>query len=146
MNTPSSGLRPAAAGQRTGRRTGCGACGFSMIEILVVLVLVSVGLLGLVGLQARAVQVSVNADDSNRAALMANELVSAMWGAGSVNLSSAAVNNWNLRVADATASGLPSGVGTVTVTANVARITVAWRAPHEPAGRQSRYVTEVLIP
>jgi type IV pilus assembly protein PilV len=120
--------------------------GISLIEVLVVIVLFSFGLLGLVGLQARALQTSVGAEDSNRAALLANELVSTMWGANTVNLNAAAVTAWNTRVADAAVAGLPNGVGTVVVSGNVARITVTWRAPHEPAAQTHSYSTEVLIP
>ena len=120
--------------------------GFSLIEVLVVLVIFSVGMLGVVALQARATQVSVSAEDSTRAALLANEIASAMWGANSVNLPAAVIDAWNVRVADQRSRGLPNGVGTVVVAANVATITVTWRAPHEAADVQHRYVTQVLIP
>ena len=121
------------------------SCGISMIEVLVVLVLFSFGLIGMVGLQARAVQASVGAEDSNRAALLANEIASTMWGSNSVNLSIATVANWNTMVADATDRGLPNGIGTVVVDGNVATITVSWRAPHEPGTALHRYVTQVQI-
>jgi len=121
--------------------------GFSLIEVLIVIVLFSFGLLGLVGLQARALQVSVNAEDSQRAALLANEAASAMWGSNSITLDSGALAAWQTRVANSAANGLPGGVGTVVVTGNVARITVSWRPPGLPATAQShRYITEVLIP
>lgn len=120
--------------------------GFSLIEVLVVLVIFSVGLLGVLALQARATQVSVSAEDSTRAALLANEIASAMWGANSVTLPAAAIEAWNLRVADARDRGLPNGAGTVAVAANVATITVTWRAPHEATDAEHRYVTHVLIP
>ena len=122
------------------------ARGISMIEVLVVILLFSFGLIGMVGLQAKAVQVSVSAEDSSRAALLANELVSAMWGANSVTLASGVITAWNARVADTTTRGLPNGQGTVTVTAGVATITVSWRAPHEPTGTTHRYITQAQIP
>ena len=120
--------------------------GVSLIEVLVVLVLFSVGLIGMVGLQARAVQVSVGAEDSSRAALLANDIASRMWGARSITLDTAVIDAWNLRVADATQGGLPNGVGTVTVTGTVATITITWRAPNEPTTASHTYQTQLVIP
>jgi len=121
--------------------------GISLIEVLVVIVLFSFGLLGLVNLQARAIQVSVNAEDSNRAALLANELVSAMWTNNTANLPAAVVSTWQARVAASATTGLPSGLGTVAVAANVTRITITWTQPGQLAGAQaSTYITEVVIP
>lgn len=122
------------------------ARGVSMIEVLVVIVLFSFGLIGMVGLQARAVQVSVSAEDSSRAALLANEIVSAMWGANSITLSSGEIAAWNTRVGDAANRGLPNGAGTVVVAGTVATVTITWRAPHEPAGTVHNYVTQVQMP
>lgn len=116
-----------------------------MIEVLVVIVLFSFGLIGLVGLQARALQFSVGAEDSNRAALLANEIASTMWGTNTVNLPAATVAAWNAQVGDATNRGLPNGAGTVTVANNVATITITWRAPHEPASTSHNYVTQVQL-
>ena len=122
------------------------ARGLSMIEVLVVIVLFSVGLLGMAGLQARATQTSVGAEDSNRAALLANDLAALMWASNTANLPTTTVAEWNARVADATAQGLPNGVGTVALAGNVARITITWRPPHQAAGDLRRYATEVVIP
>ncbi len=123
------------------------ARGISLIEVLVVVVLFSFGLLGLVGLQARAMQVSVNAEDSNRAALLASEVAAAMWNNDSETLDGAVIDAWALRVANTAAGGLPAGVGTVVVNGDVARITVTWQPPGQGTTAQpSRYITEVLIP
>ena len=119
--------------------------GVSMIEVLVVIVLFSFGLIGMVGLQAKAVQTSVSAEDSSRAALLANDMASAMWAANTVTLPSADISTWNTRVADPSSRGLPNGAGTVTVSAGVATITVTWRAPHEPAGTLHTYTTQVQL-
>lgn len=119
--------------------------GVSMIEVLVVIVLFSFGLIGMVGLQAKAVQTSVGAEDSNRAALLANEMASAMWGSNSVTLPGATVTSWTAMVADTTGRGLPNGVGAVTVVGNLATITVTWRAPHEPAATVHTYTTQVQL-
>ncbi len=120
--------------------------GVSLIEVLVVIVLFSFGLIGMVGLQAKAVQNSVSAEDSARASLLASEIVSTMWANSTVNLSTTVISDWNTRVADATARGLPNGAGTVTVTAGVATVSVTWRAPHEPSGTVHTYTTQVQMP
>ncbi len=121
--------------------------GVSLIEVLVVVVLFSFGLLGLVGLQARAMQVSLNAEDSNRAALLAGEMAATMWNNRTEVVNAAVIAAWAARVADAPAGGLPGGVGTVVIDGEVARITVSWTPPGQPSGTPpSRYITEVLIP
>ncbi len=122
--------------------------GVSMIEVLVAILLISFGILGLVSLQARATQYSVSAEDTQRAALLANEIAAQMWGANTVSLDAATVDAWAARVADASAAGLPNASGTVTVDAagNVARITVQWRPPHAPADADNRYMTDIVIP
>ena len=119
--------------------------GMTLIDVLVATVLIAIGLIGLVAMQARAVQQAVSAEDSQRAALLASEIASAMWSANSVTLPAATITDWNTRVANAAGSGLPNGVGTVTVTAGVARISITWRPPHASAGNDNRYITDVLI-
>jgi type IV pilus assembly protein PilV len=131
------------------RRTRLHAArGVSLIEVLVAIVLISFGILGLVSLQARAVQVSVSAEDSQRAALLAGELAATMWGANTVSLDAGVIDAWEARLADASVVGLPNATGTVDVGAagNVARITVQWRAPQAASGQENRYVTDVVIP
>ena len=144
-------MKPIAPARRQAWRTASSgrltrARGISMIEVLVVIVLFAFGLIGMVGLQTRAVQGSVSAEDSSRAALLANEVASAMWGASTITLSSSDIAAWNTRVADAAAYGLPNGQGAVVVAGNVATVTVTWRAPHEPAGTVHNYTTQVQIP
>ena len=123
--------------------------GFELFDFVVVaIVLISFGILGLVSLQARAVQYSVSAEDSQRAALLAGELAATMWGANTVTLDADVVEAWVERVADASVAGLPNATGEVAVDAggNVARITVQWRANHAASGQENRYVTDVVIP
>jgi type IV pilus assembly protein PilV len=124
------------------------ARGFSMIEVLVAIVLISFGILGLVSLQARAVQYSVSAEDSQRAALLAGEIATTMWGANSVTLDADVIQAWADRVADPSVAGLPNATGDIEVDAagNIARITVQWRANHASSGQENRYVTDVVIP
>jgi type IV pilus assembly protein PilV len=147
MKTNLTSRKAAANPNQT--KTGRGRhpqAGFTLIEVLVVLLLFSVGLLGLVGLQAKAMQISTGGEDSTRAALLANEMASAMWAANSLTVPAAVVTSWNTRVADTTAGGLPNGVGAVAVAGTMATITVNWRAPQEPATSIHQYVTQVWIP
>ena len=127
--------------------------GMTLIEVLVSILIFSFGILGMVGLLARASQFSVDAEDRNRASLLANEIASAMWTAGSVNkLSPADLASWQVRVANPQAGGLINGAGRVDVAGNgsgaVATIEVQWRHPGRKAGDQgstNRYVTQVVI-
>lgn len=121
--------------------------GVSMIEVLISAVLVSVGLIGVVSLQARALQISVSAEDQLRASLLANELASQMWTARTVNLPTAVTDAWLARVADTTAAGLPRAEGKVEVTGDTARITVAWRPVNAPTTQaRHRFITDVTMP
>lgn len=120
--------------------------GVALIEIMVAVLLVTFGLLGLISLLGRSAQFAVGAEDSQRASLLAGEMSSAMWSANRVNLDAAVVSAWATRVADASKTGLPNGVGVVSVAGNVARITVTWRAPRAAVGEENRYSTDVSIP
>lgn len=126
-----------------------GVAGMSLIEVLVAVLLISFGLLGLVSLQTRSVQMSVSAEDRQRAALLASELASEMWSLNNVNLPANITTGWIARVATPAAGGLPNGVGTVTLSgvapAQVARITVTWRPPSAATSATNRYTTDVLI-
>ena len=113
----------------------------SLIEILTSLLIFSIVIVGLMSLQTRATQFSTSAEDTNRAALLANEIASQMWASRSVDV---ATTDWEERVADTQNGGLPSGTGTVTVDGNVADITITWRPPH--ASDTNRFVTQVMIP
>lgn len=124
--------------------------GMTLIEVLVSILIFSFGILGMVGLLARATQFSVDAEDRNRASLLANELAAAMWTAGSVNLPEAIQAAWVKRVSDPQAGGLVGGQGTVTPdpVAGGVRIDVSWthpgRNPQDPASR-NRFTTTVVI-
>lgn len=140
-------------------RPGRGQRGMSLIEALIALLLLCVGVLGMAALHGRSVQYAVDAEDRNRAAILANELVSLMWAARTTNkdeLPTSTVSNWQTRVADATASGLPNAAGTVAARdANgVTKVTITWRPPSRPVcsgGVTSScgdfsYVTKVALP
>lgn len=120
--------------------------GVTLIEVLIAVLLFSFGILGLVGLQARATQVSVGAEDTSRAALLANEIVTTMWTEGSASLPSGTISAWNARVANAASGGLPNATGTVTEASGVATVTVTWRPPAASSTVSHRYQTQVLVP
>lgn len=120
--------------------------GVTLIEVMVALLLFSAGLLGLVSLQARATQYSVGAEDSNRAALLANEIAATMWIQGSVVVDADVLVAWDARVADAAGGGLPNGEGEVTVAGAVATVTVTWRPVGAVDDVGHRYQTQVVIP
>lgn len=102
--------------------------GVALLEVLISVLLFSFGILGLIGLQARAISASVDAEDRNRAALLANEIASVMWLNRTVVVPADALLAWQTRVADP--SVLPGGQGTVSRigTTNSADVRISWRA------------------
>lgn len=123
--------------------------GFTLIETLVALLVLSFGIIGLVALQGRALQYAIDAEDRNRASLLADELVSAMWLSHTVTLPSATVTRWTAQVKDAATSGLPQASATVSDpdALGVVTITITWR----PVSRKATsgdltYTTKVAIP
>lgn len=121
--------------------------GIAIIELMVGVLIISFGLLGLISLHGRAVQASVVTEDSQRAALLANELASTMINQNNVGLTEQVIKAWNAQVANPMTVGLPNGVGTVTaVSANEARITVTWRPMNAASDATHNYTTSVVIP
>jgi type IV pilus assembly protein PilV len=134
-----------------------GSGGFTLLETLVALVVFSVGLLGIVALQARSIRMSVDSEDRNRAALMADEVISQMWtsavGGGSstcggstvcsLNLTAAELTGWSNRVT----AGLPSGAGSVTgPDANgIVTVQISWRPPSRPTAEPDNVYTTKLV-
>ncbi|MEK7492654.1 prepilin-type N-terminal cleavage/methylation domain-containing protein [Cupriavidus metallidurans] len=149
-------------------RARCRQSGMTLIEVLVSMILLTVALLSMVIAQARVSQMSSDAEDRNRAAMLANELATMMWQNRTVSLPASVVSTWQTMVAtnvsyrSATTSsavgsglgGLPNGTGTVSVNAatNTATITITWQAPsrgiNAAAGMSgtSQYVTQVVLP
>ncbi|MET3493825.1 type IV pilus modification protein PilV [Variovorax boronicumulans] len=118
--------------------------GVALLEVLVSVLLFSLGLLGLIGLQARAISFSVDAEDRNRAALLANEVVALMWLNRSPTVPADALTAWKNRVKDAKATGLPDGEGEVTVSGKTANVTITWQAPSRST--RSQLKTHVELP
>lgn len=147
-------LRP--VGARSQRLTQHGV---ALLEVLVSLLLFSFGILGLIGLQAKAVTLSVDADDRNRAALLANEVATEMWLKKTTVLDAATLTKWKRRV-NATYSlldfpnvpasqspSLPGGtLDVIPITANSADITITWASPQRATGEISRLYTRVTLP
>lgn len=123
--------------------------GVALLEVLVSVLIFSIGLLGLLGLQARAVSLSVDAEDRNRAALLANEIATTMWISRSVAIVTGAGSPWQTRVADAKKDGLANGVVTVTPvagTTNSADILISWKPPSHGSDAGSVLRTRVVLP
>lgn len=123
--------------------------GVALLEVLVSVLIFSIGLLGLLGLQARAISLSTDAEDRNRAALLANEIASTMWLSRSVSsVPAGAGSAWQTRVADVSKDGLPDGQVTVTpdVTNNRADIVISWRPSTRPDSDRSQLRTRVVLP
>lgn len=125
--------------QRKLRSTPRPQRGMALLEVLVSVLLFSLGVLGLIGLQARAMTFSIEAEDRNRAALLANEIASAMWLANTTAVDTSAAGatgagtpSWNARVL----AELPGGTVTVAPTGavpNSAEVTIFWRPPQRGA-------------
>ncbi|MGJ7490970.1 type IV pilus modification protein PilV [Variovorax sp. ZT4R33] len=124
--------------------------GVALIEVLVSILLFSLGILGLIGLQTRAISLSVDAEDRNRASLIANDIATAMWIGRTVVIDPAAgTPSWNDRASNLQAGGLPGGAVTITSDAatNTADILITWRPPQRTASEQgSRLTTRVTLP
>ncbi len=123
--------------------------GVLLLEVLISILIFSFAFLGLVALQARAVQYSVDAEDRNRAALLANEMVSTMWGQKSTNKGtlSVEIGAWQTKVQNLAVSGLPNANATVSAAdANgVVTVTINW-TPVGASSTPHSYLTQVVMP
>ncbi|HWT20046.1 MAG TPA: type IV pilus modification protein PilV [Variovorax sp.] len=120
--------------------------GVALIEVLVSVLLFSLGILGLIGLQSRAISLSIDAEDRNRAALIANEIATTMWTTRTVALDSA---TWTTRANNLATGGLPGASVQITAdaAANTADILITWRPPQRTTSEQdSRLTTRVALP
>jgi type IV pilus assembly protein PilV len=123
--------------------------GVFLLEVLVAILILSFAILGLVAMQARAIGYSVDAEDRNRAALLANEMVTTMWSqqttdAGSL---SSQIADWQTRVQAA----LPPYDSSVTATVGdpdadgAVTVTISW-TPVGASATTHTYVTQVAMP
>ncbi len=123
--------------------------GVALLESLMALLIFSVGLLGLLGLEARVMNISVDSEDRNRAALFAGELASQMWLNSTVTPATADYAALLASVNDQTKGGLPGGVVTVVPvagTTNAADITVTWQEVSDAPLSPSTLTTRVILP
>lgn len=124
--------------------------GFALLEALIAIAIFSFGVLGLLGLEARAINYSLDAEDRNRAAVLASEVASTMWLNGSVTLPAATYTAFQASAADPTKTGLPGGNLIVQATAgttNSADITITWAAPYRATGETGNTLTtRVILP
>lgn len=123
--------------------------GALLLEVLISILIFSFAILGLVAMQGRAIQFSIDAEDRNRAALLANEMVTTMWGQKTVSASalSSEITAWQTKVQDVAVSGLPNSTGTVSAanSEGIVTITITW-TPAGPSTQDHSYVTQVVMP
>lgn len=130
--------------------------GVALIEVLVAVLIFSFGVLGLIGLQGRAIAVSRDAEDRNRAALLANEVVSMMWLRQGSDVSAEERQRWLERVGDPARGGLPAGEGEYKLSALAGDrrqmdVTITWEPPGRASGasgesQRSQLTTTVVLP
>jgi type IV pilus assembly protein PilV len=128
-------------------RRRSGQSGFTLLETLVAIVIFSIGLLGVIGLQARSIQFSVDGEDRNRAALMADGIVASLWARDTATVNLTDTERTTLAAA---ATGGPQGA-TAAIGApdsdGVVEIRITWRPPSRPAAEpDSVYATKVSVP
>lgn len=127
----------------------------AMIEVLVSILIFAFGLLGLIGLEASAINFSVDAEDRNRAALLASEIASSMWLANSACVADATLASqyavWQANInVPSTPMGLPAGTlninpNTGCTGTNTADITIQWQ-PVADNGPVRTLTTRVILP
>jgi type IV pilus assembly protein PilV len=123
--------------------------GVGLIESLMALAIFSIGLLGLLGLEARVMNIAVDSENRNRAAMLASEVASQMWLNNTVAPASAAYTALVANAGDQTQGGLPGGAVTVVPvagTTNAADITVTWQETSDAAGNTSTLTTRIVLP
>ena len=121
--------------------------GSSMIEVLISILIVSIGLIGLLGLLSTSMQSSNNAQDRNKAAILANELVTAMWLHQTTDITNPALSGeyaaWKASINNTSAGGLygaPYASGKATSSGNSATITITWSPPNQAGSKASNSV------
>jgi type IV pilus assembly protein PilV len=121
----------------------------ALMEALVSILIFSMGVLGLIGLEASAINLSVDAEDRNRAALFASEIASTMWLNGSVTVPAAQMTTWQTNIAVPAGTGLPNGALTITPTAgttNSADISITWVPQTDKTATTRTLTTRVILP
>lgn len=123
--------------------------GMALIECLIAMLIFSIGVVGLMGLEAKAIHLSQDSEDRNRAAMLASEIASNMWLNSTIAPATPAYTALLASVNNQAAGGLPNGVVTVTPvagTVNAADIVIQWRPPSDAVGSLSTLNTRVILP
>jgi type IV pilus assembly protein PilV len=123
--------------------------GMALVECLIAMLIFSIGVVGLMGLEAKAIHLSQDSEDRNRAALLASEIASNMWLNSTINPLTPAYATLLASVNNTAAGGLPNGVVTVTPvagTTNAADIVITWQPPSDAGGALSTLNTRVILP
>jgi type IV pilus assembly protein PilV len=128
--------------------------GIALLEALIAILIFSFGVLGLIALEASAINFAADAEDRNRAAMIAGEVASDMWTAGTVNTGNAQlaaqIALWQTNISNPTTTGLTNGTLVVTDvagTTNSANITITWKPPYRAAtSAVSSLTTRVTLP
>jgi type IV pilus assembly protein PilV len=131
------------------RRCSRQQSGFMLIEAMVSAMLFALGILGMIRMQAESIRFSVDAYERNHAALMANELVAAMWASQSITPDADKYSAWQARLSDESISGLHSPSSSISAAdANGAvTITISWKSIARGAsGAGGSYTTTFVVP
>jgi len=126
-----------------------GRNGFVLLDALIAIVIFAIGILGMVKLQSNAVSYASDAQYRTEAAMLADQVIAAMWIAdqqalvanfkGDSDSGGAGYKAWNALVGH-----LPGGEGTIAIdTSGVAEITVSWTPPGTDTPHQ--YVSRTQI-
>lgn len=116
-----------------------------MVEVMIALVLLSMGVLGLAMLQSKSTRWSIDAEDRNRAALLADELAAVMLISRTVRLPADELERMEARVAAVEAGGLPSGTVEVVENAYGAEIVIRWQSRAVRGPTQLQLSTQVVL-
>jgi type IV pilus assembly protein PilV len=123
--------------------------GVALLEVLVSVLIFTFGVLGLIGLQARAITMSVEAEDRNRAALLANEIASTIWlSNNSVIDTTVGTPSWDQRAKDTLGPTATVVVAPEATIPNSANITLTWFPPQRSSteSASSQLTTRVTLP
>jgi type IV pilus assembly protein PilV len=132
------------------RGSSGGQRGFLLLEVLISILIFSFAILGLIGLQARAVGFSVDAEDRDQAAVLADHIIATMWVKQTTDRTTLGSDYtaWQTRVQAA----LPPYNNTdVTATVGdadsngVVAVKITWK-PIDNQGNSRTYQTKAVLP
>jgi type IV pilus assembly protein PilV len=124
--------------------------GMALIEVLVALLIFSFGVIGLIGLEASAINFSVDAEDRNRATLVASDIASTLWLNGTGTYTTAQYAAWQASLSNlALPTGLPAGTVAITpapgTTSTVFNITIQWTPTTDTTSTTRQLTTRIIL-